>query len=291
MSHINESCHIGKRHITWEWVMSHGNESYHISTSHVTMSHVTYQRVMSHINKSSCILWLVYMWHFESCHISTTHCNTLQHTATHGNTRQHTATQTRRQCLSWKFTHNTLHLPRCNTLQHAATHCNTLQHRHGGNVSLENSPAKHYTNRAGPQQQRMCPFHSSSRCTHYGGNAFYRTRYSLVFFSHSSIVCLFIHRAGPQQQHLRWFHMGMSHVTWEWVMSHGNESCRVMSALISQPLPSHTLWREPFQLLLYNIIFLFFLYQLRWTSASAATPVSVSQPLPLHILLGLMYST
>jgi len=45
----------------------------------------------------------------DKCHLTRTHCNTLQHTATHCNTLQHTATH-------------------CNTLQHTATHCNTLQH-------------------------------------------------------------------------------------------------------------------------------------------------------------------
>jgi len=43
------------------------------------------------------------------CLLSSTHCNTLQHTATPCSTLQHTASH-------------------CNTLQHTATHCNTLQH-------------------------------------------------------------------------------------------------------------------------------------------------------------------
>ena len=46
----------------------------------------------------------------------TTHCNTLQHAATRCNTLQHAATR----C-------NTLQ-PHYNTLQHFATHCNTLHH-------------------------------------------------------------------------------------------------------------------------------------------------------------------
>ena len=50
------------------------------------------------------LLVCLYLW----ISTSTTHCNTLQHTATHCTTLQHTVTH-------------------CNTLQHA-THCNTLQH-------------------------------------------------------------------------------------------------------------------------------------------------------------------
>ena len=63
VSHINESCHIWMSHVTYEWVMSHMNEWFHIWISHVTyewvtshmnepchiwMSHVTYEWVMSH---------------------------------------------------------------------------------------------------------------------------------------------------------------------------------------------------------------------------------------------------
>jgi len=48
---------------------------------------------------------------------STTHCNTLQHTATHCNTLQHTAT--RCNLLQGTATHG-------NTLQHAVIHCSTL---------------------------------------------------------------------------------------------------------------------------------------------------------------------
>jgi len=74
MSHINESCHISMNHITYQWVMSHINESCHIS-----MSHVTYQWVMSHINESYHISMshVTYQWvmsHInESCHISMSH--------------------------------------------------------------------------------------------------------------------------------------------------------------------------------------------------------------------------
>ena len=45
----------------------------------------------------------------------------LQHTTTHRNTLQHTATR------SWRFSCLTASAY-CNKLQHTATHCNTLQH-------------------------------------------------------------------------------------------------------------------------------------------------------------------
>jgi len=51
MSHMNESRHIWMSHVTYEWVMSRMTESYHI-----WMSHVTYEWVMSHMNES-CHLW------------------------------------------------------------------------------------------------------------------------------------------------------------------------------------------------------------------------------------------
>jgi len=92
--------------------------------------------------------------------ISTTHCDTLQHTATHCNTLQHTATHyhlstnfhgllrygsSSTNCNKLQHTatfchrHAKLHgrqgmaflrhiATHCNTLQHTATHCNTLQH-------------------------------------------------------------------------------------------------------------------------------------------------------------------
>jgi len=78
MSHRNESCHIWASHVTYEWVMSHMNESClhlcltstshaisHVSKScHIWMSHVTYEWVMSHMNES-CHIWMTrvsYEW-------------------------------------------------------------------------------------------------------------------------------------------------------------------------------------------------------------------------------------
>jgi len=47
MSHMNESCLIWMSHVSYEWVMSHMNESCH-------MSHVTYKWVTSHDMNESC---------------------------------------------------------------------------------------------------------------------------------------------------------------------------------------------------------------------------------------------
>ena len=52
MSHMNESCLIWMDHVTYEWVMSHMNES-----RHIWMSHVTYEWIMSHM-KDSCHIWM-----------------------------------------------------------------------------------------------------------------------------------------------------------------------------------------------------------------------------------------
>jgi len=73
-SHMNESCHIWTSHVIHEWVMIHKDESCHIWTSQVT-----YERVMSHMNESGHI-WMsqvTYEWvmsHMnESCHIWMSH--------------------------------------------------------------------------------------------------------------------------------------------------------------------------------------------------------------------------
>jgi len=77
-------CCMWMSHVTWEWVMSHENESCHIWMSHVTcegvmlmgMGHVTCERMMSHMNES-CHVWMshvTYEWVMsyvnESCHES-----------------------------------------------------------------------------------------------------------------------------------------------------------------------------------------------------------------------------
>jgi len=71
MSHMNESCHIWMSDFTYESVMSHMNESHHI-----WMSHVTYEWVMSHMNESC----LTHEW--ESCrkYEWATHMNVSSHT-------------------------------------------------------------------------------------------------------------------------------------------------------------------------------------------------------------------
>ena len=48
MSHINESYHIWMSHVPHQWVMSYMNES-----CHTWMSHVTYERVMSCIHDTA----------------------------------------------------------------------------------------------------------------------------------------------------------------------------------------------------------------------------------------------
>jgi len=51
VSYMNESC-LWMSHVTYEWVMSHLNES-----CHIWMTHVTYEWVMSHMNES-CHIWV-----------------------------------------------------------------------------------------------------------------------------------------------------------------------------------------------------------------------------------------
>jgi len=63
--------------------------------------------------------------------LTTTHCNTLQHTATHCNTLQHTATHyntLQHTTIQWVWWQLWVWWAHCSTLQHTATHCNTLQH-------------------------------------------------------------------------------------------------------------------------------------------------------------------
>jgi len=51
MSHMDESCHIWTIHITYERVMSHTNES-----CHIRMSHVVHEWGLSHMNEA-CQIW------------------------------------------------------------------------------------------------------------------------------------------------------------------------------------------------------------------------------------------
>ena len=78
MSHVNESCHIRMSHATYEWVMSHRNES-----CHIRMNHVTCEWVMSHMN-ASCHTWtrhvtydVTHEWVMspmdKSCHVWMSH--------------------------------------------------------------------------------------------------------------------------------------------------------------------------------------------------------------------------
>jgi len=96
MSHMNESCHIRMSHVTYEWVMSHLNESCHIWTSqltyeqscHIWTSHVTHEWVMSHTNESCHIwtsLWPIRIPSFlclsHTCHYSPYRCRTHKSTS------------------------------------------------------------------------------------------------------------------------------------------------------------------------------------------------------------------
>jgi len=70
-----ESCHISMSHVTYQWVMSHVNESLqeggmaygHVTyeSFHISMSHVTYQWVMSHVNESLQEGGMAYGWHVK----------------------------------------------------------------------------------------------------------------------------------------------------------------------------------------------------------------------------------
>jgi len=88
MLHGNELFDIWMSHITYEWVMSHMDESCHIWMSYVTcefgmlrrneschiwMSHVTYEWVMSHLNES----YHTYEWVVS--HIWMSHVTSIAH--------------------------------------------------------------------------------------------------------------------------------------------------------------------------------------------------------------------
>jgi len=63
MSRVNVPCHICMGHVTYEWIKSHMNESYHAdvsawcSVSHVWITHVTHELVMSHTYMHECHEW------------------------------------------------------------------------------------------------------------------------------------------------------------------------------------------------------------------------------------------
>ena len=144
------SCH------TYEWVMSHIScHTYEWVMSHIWVSHVTQWVFLTEIDLHEEMTSESYVWHDsfirvtwrihmcdvtysyvrhdpliserrDSLLVSTTHCNTLQHTATHCNTLQNTATHAETRLIHFNGKYNTL--PHTASLQHTATHCNTLQH-------------------------------------------------------------------------------------------------------------------------------------------------------------------
>jgi len=88
------------------------------------------------VHKSSCVTFPVNVWTFTQLPLSagsagkqgaktlhtTTHCNTLQHTATH---KCYATACVRRRGWKTRSQNATTH---CSILQHIAIHCNTLQH-------------------------------------------------------------------------------------------------------------------------------------------------------------------
>ena len=64
VSHINESCHTLMSHVTYQWVMSHLNESCHIS-----MSHGPYQWAMALISEARHIS-LSHVPHFSASRLT-----------------------------------------------------------------------------------------------------------------------------------------------------------------------------------------------------------------------------
>ena len=143
MSHMNDSCHISNSHIIYKWVMSH----IYGLCRHMWMSHVTKKSVMSPLWKSRVVVWQSRVTNVkESCRNQDRHChcNTLQQTATHCNTLQQTATQCNNICenimsmsrLSGTATHTATHFEYCNT------HCNTLQHTTPQCTSLQHTTVK-----------------------------------------------------------------------------------------------------------------------------------------------------
>jgi len=121
LSVFYESCHIRMSHVTYEWVMYvtyewvmkgpgvsrcmpriscfvwSGSSAY----APVSISHVTYERVMTHgderwgvmsrmLEPQSRHIWKSHASQRRALMSHSTCCNTLQHTATHCNTLQHT---------------------------------------------------------------------------------------------------------------------------------------------------------------------------------------------------------
>jgi len=118
LSHMNESCHIWMNHVQYEWVMSHMNESYHAWMSHVPYTRewstnpkgvaiVTYEQVMSHMNES-CHIWVM-------SHINDSCCIWMGHVPCES-------------CPIWVMSHT--HLQRSTNLQRVAsvTHERVMSH-------------------------------------------------------------------------------------------------------------------------------------------------------------------
>jgi len=73
LSHVNESCHMWKSHVTCQWVMLYMRESPPNNSCHIQEWHVS--RIMAHTNESGH-LWMSHVTYYwvmpylrESCHV------------------------------------------------------------------------------------------------------------------------------------------------------------------------------------------------------------------------------
>jgi len=115
---IHMSCHTTSMSATlsaWHSSLICDMTHPHCATRLIQMWYAAFEYDMIHSYLTWTINWNTSSTKMQTCLCdvrllpTTTHCNTLQHSATLGNTLQHTATHR-------------------NTLQHSATLCNTLQH-------------------------------------------------------------------------------------------------------------------------------------------------------------------
>jgi len=152
--------------------------------------------------------------HCNTLQHTATHCNTLQHTATHCNTLQHIATHCKTHCSTLQGT-----ATHCNTLQHTATHCNILR-----NTATHCNTLQH---KRPTGAQRMCMCQRVAR-------AYIEARHSIVSHMHEAchawmryVTCEELRHVSqmnePCHGHMAHAYIdgkALSHVTYEWGMSH-----------------------------------------------------------------------
>jgi len=247
MSHstlMNESCHTHesiRRHI-WDtlfdpYCMCHIVDSYVCRDLSICVTWLIHGRILE-LQKCSLMTWPIHIcdmtdsyvchdvfirvtWLIHVCDMTYSGSNacapkifprdmTLQHTATHCNTRNGPSTLCNTRCSPVIWHCNTLQRTstHCNTLQHTATHCNTLQRT-----------ATHCNT-----LQRTATHCNTLQHTHWICNTLQYKMFprdmTYLYVWHESLkwaTWLIDMRHDSLTQPC---HISMSHVTYQWVMSH-----------------------------------------------------------------------